>query len=667
KIGFGRAGAMLVPLLGHGCSRSYPISFRLVGADDADVERHGDRFVIHHRGLHTGIEERWDLTPDQVEQSFVLAAAPAADELRIGAATDLTFAGHGSDGLVFRGEGEGRVLYGDAVAIEADGRRTTLSTRFDAGVIRIGVPQGLTYPLVVDPVVAVVDVALDEVADNKNPDVAHHVAGNTWAVVMEERVSTLDTDVKVRRFDAAGNVTDTDFLELGSAIADHPVIACAQGTGTFVSVWEEGLFDLMGRPLGAANASPGGVNVVQAGTPALGLTVTQPAIAGSEFDKCLVTYVENAPATVPFLMFETLNNAAVGSNRTTLTSSAGCLSAAVAENRAPSHEWVVAITDQILGCGAGDIQFIVVDLQGAITHPLTTVTGALLDDDRRADVAWNGSEGLIVWDRDQGSYRDIMGRIVRRTAAGYGFVGGERNLSQLEPGTTASVDRYAPRVATDGVRFVYCYEEGSNGNIFAASVGRSGTALLFHEGHMPVMTNGQDHDGRDIEARMSGVTTQSRFFVVADERDGINDHDVGGVLFDGLAAGSTLAAVQTGCQPIGGVEPAISVTGTAAVGGTFTVTSSGHTGAPVLVFGIPQTPQTLCSYFVTRRCQQGVALPPMNTIFGTRFSIIIPVDTAFVGLRLAAQSIDLLANGACSANLFGVPFATSDTIVATVR
>ncbi|MCA8976458.1 MAG: hypothetical protein KDC98_17190 [Planctomycetes bacterium] len=79
------------------------------------------------------------------------------------------------------------------------------------------------------------------------------------------------------------------------------------------------------------------------------------------------------------------------------------------------------------------------------------------------------------------------------------------------------------------------------------------------------------------------------------------------------------------------------------------------------------TPQTLCSYLVTRRCQQGVALPPLAVVFGTSLGVSMPPSPGLVGVRLAFQSVDLLATGACNASLFGAAFAVSDTIVATVR
>jgi hypothetical protein len=193
KMSFGTDGARYVPLFSSRAPRHFPMAFHLVGAPDAAPERRGSGFVFR-RG---SIEERWELTPAGVEQSFVLPSRPLGNALVIEVATALPFTGADAAGLHFLAGGWGEVVYGHATAIERDGDRVPLPTTFAAGAIRIELPTELQFPLVVDPFVTTIGVASNEAFDNRNPDVAYSADADRWCVVMEERVSVLDTDIKV--------------------------------------------------------------------------------------------------------------------------------------------------------------------------------------------------------------------------------------------------------------------------------------------------------------------------------------------------------------------------------------------------------------------------------------------------------------------------------------
>ncbi|MCA8974104.1 MAG: hypothetical protein KDC98_05245 [Planctomycetes bacterium] len=664
KMSFGADGASYVPLLGHTASRSYPIAFRLEGAASAVPERQGTRFAFD-RGE---VVERWDLFADGAEQSFVLDAPPRGNELVITIETDLRFAGAGPDGLCFRGEGKGRVLYGHAVGIDARGYRTPLKTTFEGGRIHLALPTVAAYPLVVDPLVSTVDVALQEVADNLEPDVALHAGTGRWAVVMTERLSALDSDLKLRRFDLAGNAVDTDFLEVSSQIASEPAIACSQGGAKFMAVWRQAGLDIIARGVTANGALPDAPVTVGNGVVALGTFCLRPDIGGSEGSGFLTTYTFEGTSIPPSITCRTLSDTAVVGTGINILTGTGCLSSAVSDRRLPSNDWLVAFCRQSASCAfGGDIGYAAVDVNGTLANATTTVAGGVLDDDRHVDVAWNGSRGLIVWDRDMGSHHDVMLRIVRKTGAGYQFVGAEHDLSVEEPGGIPANDQQEPIVACDGVRFLCCYKEGSNGLVVGTGVGVAGAGLLFHEGHEFLINNALPHDVIGVAGGAPGPDSDTRWLVVADERLGLNDHDVRGVFYDGLVAANMFTTVGTGCTPISGTRPLIAVTGSSAVGDTFTVATSNTTALPFLIAGLPQTPTTFCQYLVTRRCQQGVALPALAVVFGGALSVTVPADTGLVGVRFAFQGIDLLAAGACNASLFGAAFAVTDTIVATVR
>ncbi|MEO6597835.1 MAG: hypothetical protein ABIP94_24070 [Planctomycetota bacterium] len=667
KMSFGPAGASYVPLLGWRAPRAWPLGFRLAGFGEAAPERRGDGFVFRH----PGVEERWELRPDGAEQSFVLQQRPAGNTLTIEIETDLQYVGSDDKGLHFVAAGWGEVVYGNAVAIEPDGDRFALRTALAAGAIRIELPPGAAYPLLVDPFVSTIGVASNEVADNRNPDVAFDSDSARWCVAMEERVSALDTDIKVRRFNSAGVLLDTDFFETSGAIADQPAVASARsvtaGTGEFCVVWQETSRDIVARRIGAANATPFGAVTIFTGLLLGGDVFLRPDVAGSQVGTYLVVSVYETPVFPPAIRGMKLSGNSA-SPPFTLVTSAGCVTPHVAAAMPPDHDWPITWNRQASGCLGGDVHLMVLNQSLGQELQPTVIAGSVFDDDRHVDVAWNGGQGLVVWDRDQGSHHDIFGRAFQRTPSGYSLLGSESNLTTLEPGITVGADQQQPVIASDGVRFVVAYMEGAVPKPVCATFGVNGSVVECHEGHVPIATAPLDHDDMGIAAMGTSGGALTRYFVVTDERDGSNDYDVQGLFYDGRQPGTSFTVVATGCVPFHFAEPQLAVTGGTLLDDLFTVTLSGHRALPFILVGVPMNPtQLLCTAFPASQCRQGVQLPLLLSNFGTTLNVQVPRDVGLVGLTLAFQGADLLATAACGSSLFGVAFAVTDTIQATIR
>jgi hypothetical protein len=314
------------------------------------------------------------------------------------------------------------------------------------------------------------------------------------------------------------------------------------------------------------------------------------------------------------------------------------------------------------------VKFLAVNSILQIEATLTTIAGAVLDDDRHVDIAWNGTQGLIVWDRDQGSHHDILGQPFERTAAGYATVGPVRNLTVLEPGITVSADQRQPVVASDGARFVVAYMEGSTPKPICATFAIDNGVLECHEGHVPIATANLDHDDLGIAAMGTSGGPTTRYFVVTDERDGSNDYDVQGLFYDGRQTGAMFTTVATGCLPINAPEAQLAVTGSSDLGHSFTLQMSGHRALPFVLAGIATNPPPLlCTVLVQRQCRQGVQMPVMLANFGPTLTVDVPLSVGLVGLTIAFQGVDLTATGVCGPSLFGTAFAVTDTIQATIR
>lgn len=170
---------------------------------------------------HGNVCEAWDVHPDHVEQTFVLAQHPGPGDLRIDGRVDGGLrcaprpAEHGA--LTFcTPDNEPLVQFGAAVAIDGLGRRTPLRTEWRDGVLSLHVESTVlataAYPLTIDPIVHngavhrgnAEIVAIDLFRDDQES------TRNLW-VAYAYRVSADDIDLVVVRADetqpALGTVT----------------------------------------------------------------------------------------------------------------------------------------------------------------------------------------------------------------------------------------------------------------------------------------------------------------------------------------------------------------------------------------------------------------------------------------------------------------------------
>ncbi len=112
---------------------------------------------------HGGFVEAYDIRPDGVEQSFVLATRPPGKgDIVIRGEIDTplraTPAAAALQELVFCGpQGEALVRYGKAIAIDGAGRSTPVTSRFDGRAIELVVPRAFldaaAWPVVIDPLI----------------------------------------------------------------------------------------------------------------------------------------------------------------------------------------------------------------------------------------------------------------------------------------------------------------------------------------------------------------------------------------------------------------------------------------------------------------------------------------------------------------------------------
>jgi hypothetical protein len=203
KARFDAGGATYIPFLGSSAPHNYPVRVELASArvgttelalQSNGVARAGDDVTIERGPLR----EVWHLTPDAAEQSFVLAARPAAaGALSLSLSLDSELQAREVAGGIELVNERGGVSIGQTVVVDADGTRTQLAARLEGGRMALDVPAEVLasarYPLVVDPLYATNALEMTSthtaLADITNAGVAGH-----WTAVYQYDASASDAD-----------------------------------------------------------------------------------------------------------------------------------------------------------------------------------------------------------------------------------------------------------------------------------------------------------------------------------------------------------------------------------------------------------------------------------------------------------------------------------------
>lgn len=234
KASFASDGVTFVPFFGSKAERNWPVRFTLdsahIGAEEIAIEasaapRHMGDHVDFARGA---IVERWNLATGSIEQQFVIdALAPTGDlDLVIGVTTELC--AESTHGALAFGCELGRVEYGAAVAIDADGRHFPLATTWNGTAIDLHLDRAALasarFPIVVDPVISTTTFD-SSLSDDYTPDVAYEAATDSYLVVYEETYSATDHDVYGLHIDATGAPLYGGYLDYTTDDWVHPKVA----------------------------------------------------------------------------------------------------------------------------------------------------------------------------------------------------------------------------------------------------------------------------------------------------------------------------------------------------------------------------------------------------------------------------------------------------------
>jgi hypothetical protein len=559
KASFGPRGAQYAPAFGPRQPADVvmslsPASVKIAGSalafDGAAEETRSGDSIQFERGAFV---ERWDLGVDTVEQSFVFASLPALGELvlTIPVGADIAGSTHES-GIVFESE-LGRVEYSRAVAIDADGRRSTAATEWIDGAIVIRVDadfvQSARLPLVVDPVVTTVHFD-STTSDTFSPDATWSQSDGSWLVVYEVVYSATDHDVYARQMNSAGVFAAGDWVDFTTNSWNSPRCAAIPANDRMIVVAEQSTAvpkGIWGRPVilsGTTVTFAAQFNI--AGT--LGGDKSAPDVGGdpslSGFRYACVAWTRTNSTSDSDIGYALVDvNGTVQVGPTYLSHTAGTKETSVSVSKSNgSRNWVIAyVHTDSFSLTFSDIWAARIDDTGAVTNPPFVVASSqLFEYSPSVSSPLSGTDRNLVTFRQNGinpSQSDI-GVVAIDGATVLQRV----NLSVLENAGTQGVDQTDASVDSDGTHFLVGYSEKVPAfgyyDLYCTDLFLSGNEIRPAQAHVFAYNISLPVLHCQVAATGGFGATAHRYAVPFDITGNSTDHDVSATLFDGSTGGT---------------------------------------------------------------------------------------------------------------------------------
>jgi hypothetical protein len=683
---FDSRGASFIPLFGADAPRDYPVRFRLESASSGDAPvplaldvppARAQRRITFERGV---ITELFELSPEGVEQEFVIAHALGQGDmrLRIGVETELEERARSDEqgeqgGVEFANE-RGSVRYSRAEAFDADGHRVAVTTAWVDGAIDLRIDArdlaDVRFPLTIDPLIFSFAIT-NGTTESFWPDVAYDFSTDRFIVVYQEKLSAVSYQLWASEFTSGGGFVAGSTQMIASGVTEFSPahVANNNSANQFLIVWESkpllGLQTIYGRTYAAA-------------TFALGTTFTISPLDGvGRFNPDVGGDTQDVGTTYFCVVWEKLTSSAVHTIEAQLVNPNGTLAGAAfpidgssainsvprvskSDGQAPlaSMAWTIVWQRQFNPTDH-DIWAAQVNKTGAVTLPPFPIDGGGADDTNPAVSSVVGGQGtapreyLVTFERNIAGRHDIIGALRQGIA-----VINEQDLTSLEQGTSAA-DNTLPSVETDGASFVVLCAQYWFGvhDVYFARFAPVGAHLEIQTEYEVGPIDQADTMHANLASTYDGNLGSYRMFGVGDNQpNASSNHAVWGLVHD-----TSPFAVM--CTPGDGVtapcpcnNPGLGIgwgcnnsanTG----GGTLIVTGTAMPGVndTVVLSAGHMLPNATCIFW------QGDGVSELGIVFGSGqrcFSghlIRLGTHTASGGSAVYPGAGDLSVSGRCAA------------------
>jgi hypothetical protein len=639
------------PELGPAAPGSLPIELRFESAGrdgtalDAAIAVEPDAAGTTIRYVRGAIEERYEMRPDGVEQSFVFAERPTGRGdlvvvMRL--ATQLDPAPADGGGVVFGRGGAVIVTMGAVTGIDRDGATARGRIRIRGDRIELALPAAFVdaarYPMVLDPLLGTASVPTGT-GDDGEPDVSFDGSTATWLAVWRRTLSATETSLLGLRLDDTGQPIGAVFpIAAGpGAVRMRPRVANLGATNRFLVVWQQaasivGPFDVRGTAV-----TTGGAVLAEIGIATTAADETAPCVggnglgAGANPNDALVCWQRDGEAVEARIV----SGAPVAGPGPIVLAATGAARPAVSRSLGSNTlRWLVAF-EQTAGAGT-DREIAITAVSGtpqASGVPVSITVNA--DDDLEPAVDGLGGSFLIAWTRVTGANRRIVCRRATVVAGAPGGAGAELPM----PDDPAAADQ-RPDVAQLDSTFVVTWERvlsalasDAFAQIVVPSPERCGPALSLAG---PARSGSYDRQARPRACgRRNGLAGADGGFVVFAEGQSVLplDQDVVVQGIASMGAGGPVTITPTLC----GTTGTVSVVGPCALGNggfAFKLTNA-DPGAFCFTnvnFGVPSSQCGLCALLP-------FGIVEFTPVTGTEAlrSLPLPCDESFLGVPLAAQ------------------------------
>ena len=455
---------------GASCLRHQPSEAPLRGQDGSVAIARGSGVTEQIENRRQGVEQRWHFArqPDGSGDLLVRVALDGAPWVATTGA-----------GFHFAAPGGPGVRHGRATWIDADGRRSAISTRLVAGDLVHRVPHALLarsrFPAQLDPTISA-EIGTGQPATGPAWDeqlVADAATdGVDYLVVWKDFRNEVDFDIYGARLTAGGVlVGDTSFVICGaSGDQERPQVAF-DGTNYLV-VWEDsrtGDYDIHG-----ARVTPGGVVLDPGGFQICGAPDLQfapsPAFDGTNF---LVVWADRRSGVE-----YDIHGARVTPSGVVLDPTGVLLSGATGRQGEPTlafdgTTYLVVWFDERDGVGDSNIYGTRVDKTGAALDPAGIPICTASGGQRHPDLAFNGTDYLVLWlDERTSVASDIY-------ASRVSIAGTVLDTAGIAVCTEADVQQ-RPGVVQDQTGFLTVWQDRRNGtdsDIYGARLDGNGAVL----------------------------------------------------------------------------------------------------------------------------------------------------------------------------------------------
>lgn len=560
KIGFSHAGAEYIPSFGSNQPRNEVLTLSprcitvaglpLASKDDMPPQRDAHR-ITFARG---GFDERYDLAPHALEQSFAFHELPERGEIVVRIQVDTQLAArHDAAGLEFAGE-LGRITYSSAVAIDARGRRSEAPTTLEDGEIVIRVPAAFVsqadLPLVVDPVVTTF-TTWNTFQDMLAADAVWDPVSQVWVLVFQIANSATDSDVYVSKYTAGGAWQASAIVDVSPASWRNPRCASLPDAHQFMVVAEETTATpkrvVARRYLLTSGIAPDLTVIDVAG--AIAGDVTAPDVGGDPYPGSPAYFCVVFTHALPNLESEigyrlvSIGGSLQGAGPTFLAHPAGTVETAPSISTSnDTAMWTIAWQrSDVISPALSGIWAARVDWNGPlVSAPFLVADSGLVESAPSVSSPLPGTSKVVVAYR-QSATTSSQGDIAL-TALDATTVLSTINLTALESAGTQTLDQHTPTVETEGTYFMVLYHEfqaaAAHHDLYAAHVRMPATQLELYDGHA-LVRNGAGDVARGRIAGKLGSSGSDRFVAAYDVVFPPADHDVEAAFVNAIIPGST--------------------------------------------------------------------------------------------------------------------------------